>query len=115
MTIDPRVIRASMGDDPELIREAAADFLPAAHADVAIITQAVSAREAEGVRIGSHRLKGSAAIFGAHDLRHICAELESAARDTDWNYIDALMPKLATRLVEVEQALDEFLGRISTE
>jgi len=115
MIIDSRVIRASMGNDPEFICEAAADFLSGARTDIANITQAISTTDTEGVRAGSHRLKGAAAIFGANDLKHVCAELESAARDINWGFIGVLMPKLATTMGEVEIAIEEFLKRISTD
>jgi HPt (histidine-containing phosphotransfer) domain-containing protein len=121
MIIDPRVIYASMGHDPKFIREAAADFLSGARADIANITQAISATDTEGVRVGSHRVKGASAIFGANDLNHVCTELESAfvqswhesaARDIDWNKIQALMPKLILCMGEVEVAIEEFLERL---
>ena len=112
MIIDSRVIRTSMGDDPKFIREAAAAFLSGARADIASITQAISTTDAEGVRVGSHRIKGASAIFGANDLKHVCIELESAARDMNWDNIQALMPKLATMLGEVEVAIDDFLERM---
>src|SRR6266704_7135823 len=105
MIIDSRVIRASMGNDPKFIREAAEDFLSGARIDIANITHAVSATDMEGVRAGSHRLKGAAATFGANDLKHVCAELESAARGINWDFIHALMPKLTTTMGEVEVAI----------
>ena len=112
MIIDSRVIRASMGNDPNFIREAAVDFLSSARADIANINQAISATDAEGVRVGSHTVKGASAIFGANDLNQVCTELESAARDIDWNKIQALMPKLILCMGEVEVAIEEFLARI---
>jgi HPt (histidine-containing phosphotransfer) domain-containing protein len=112
MIIDPRVIRASMGDDPQFIREAAADFLPGAYTDIDNISQAINATDAEGVRVGSHRLLGSAAMFGASDLKHVCTALESAARDIDWGFIRAVVPKLAASMAEVEVAIEEFWKRI---
>ena len=87
-----------MGDDPKFIRDAAVGFLSAARADIENITRAVGGRVAEGVRVGNHSLKGSAPISGANDLKHVCTELESAARDINWDLIRALMPKLTTML-----------------
>jgi hypothetical protein len=49
MTIDRNVIVASMSDDPETICECAAEFVPCAQADVATITAAVTAEDAEAV------------------------------------------------------------------
>src|ERR1043165_1003440 len=115
MIIDSRVIRASIGDDLQFLREAAADFVPAAHADIAIISRAVSEHDAEGVRTESHKLRGSAAIFGAHDLRRICLELESAAEQSHWESIRALVTRLVTSMEEVEVALEEFLKRVSSQ
>lgn len=101
-----------MGDDPNFIRETAVEFLSGVRADIANITQAISATDADGVRAGSHRVRGASAIFGANELKQVCTELESAARDIDWNSIQALMPKLILRMGEVEVAIEEFLARM---
>ena len=112
MIIDSRVIRATIGDDPTLIREAATDFLSSSGADMASITKAISASDAEGVRVASHSIKGASGIFGASELKHLCTELESAARDSNWSSIQALVPKLAIMLGEVEVAIGDYLERM---
>ncbi len=98
MIIDSRVIRASMGNDPKFIREAAADFLSGARTDIANITQAISATDTEEVRAGSHRLKGAAAIFGANDLKHVCAEPSTAVSRGRQDHSEARARRLSSRL-----------------
>src|SRR6266404_1393422 len=93
MIIDSRVIRASMGNDLKFIREAAADFLSGARTDIANITQAISATDTEEVRAGSHRLKGAAAIFGANDLKHVCAEPSTAVSRGRQDHSEARAPR----------------------
>jgi len=112
MIIDSRIIRATLGDDQALIREAATDFLSSARADMARIRKAMSASDAEGVWGGSHSIKGASGMFGASELKHLCTELESAARDNNWNGIRALVPKLAIMLREVEVGIGDYLERM---
>jgi HPt (histidine-containing phosphotransfer) domain-containing protein len=109
MIIDRNVIVASMSDDPETICECVAEFVPCARADVAAIAAAVTAGDAETIWQMSHRLKGGAALFGAHELKRTCGELESAANSSDWRTIRELAPKLASFLAEVEQAIGLFV------
>lgn len=109
MSIDPKVMRAVVGDDSAAIRELVEDFLPAARSDVAAIAQAANRLEAVGVHFASHRLKGSAALLGAHDLKEVCAQLESAGRMGNWGLIRGLLANLERRLRDVEVAAGEFL------
>jgi HPt (histidine-containing phosphotransfer) domain-containing protein len=113
MTIDHDVIVASMSDDPATIRECAAEFAPCARADVCAINTAVAAEDAEAVRHMSHRLKGSAALFGAYELQRTCGDLESAAKEPNWTTIRILAPRLAPLLAEVELAIDAFVKQLS--
>jgi HPt (histidine-containing phosphotransfer) domain-containing protein len=57
----------------------------------------------------SHRFKGGAALFGAHELKRTCGDLELAANSSDWHRIRQLAPKLASLLAEVEQAIGLFV------
>jgi HPt (histidine-containing phosphotransfer) domain-containing protein len=115
MIIDPAVIRAVVGDDRVAIRELVEDFLPAAHADVAAITQAANRLEAVGVSFASHRLKGSAALLGARYLKEVCAQLESAGRMGNWEIIRDLLANLDRRMQEVDLAVGAFLRQIEKE
>jgi HPt (histidine-containing phosphotransfer) domain-containing protein len=112
MSIDRKVIIASMSEDPETICECVAEFAPSARADLTAITMAVAARNAKSVQQASHSLKGSAALLGAYELQRRCDELERSAEGCDWTLIQALASKVAPVLMEVEQALDTFVKQL---
>ena len=111
--IDREVMRAVVGNDAQLIRELAAEFLPGARAGVGEVAEAAAGREAEAVRAMSHRLKGACALVGARHLIALCIELEGAAKAGNWPLIHELAGRLDGRLGEVEVAIKAFLAEIA--
>jgi HPt (histidine-containing phosphotransfer) domain-containing protein len=109
MTIDHKVIWATIGNDLEAIRECAGEFVAVARTTVAEIARAAENLDLEAVRSASHSLKGSAALFGAHDLKLTCSCLETGGRDADWPAIHDLMHRLPPLLTKVEAGLADFL------
>jgi HPt (histidine-containing phosphotransfer) domain-containing protein len=107
--LDANVMRATVGDDPETIRELVQEFVPAARADVAEIHAAIANAEAERVRSASHKLKGSCGLVGARELVDTCRKLESAGDKADWPAIGALAAGLDRLLREVEIAAEKYL------
>ena len=107
--IDPSVMRATVGDDPEFIRELVQEFVPAARSDVAEIHAAVGGAEAERVRATSHKLKGSSALVGARRLVELCRQLEVAGDKADWPAIGALAAGLDGLLQDIEIAAEAYL------
>src|SRR5215475_8756640 len=83
VALDPNVMRATVGDDPEIIRELVQEFVPAARSDIAEIHAAVTSAEAERVRSLSHKLKGSSGLVGARELVELCKKLEAAGNVAD--------------------------------
>lgn len=112
MSIDRKVIAASMSEDPATICECVAEFAPSARADFAAIAEAVETRRAESVRQASHSLKGSAALLGAYELQSTCGELERAADGPDWTIIQSLASKVGPLLAEVEQAIEKLMKQL---
>jgi HPt (histidine-containing phosphotransfer) domain-containing protein len=113
--IDPQVMRAVMGNDPGLIRELAAEFLPGARAGIGEIVEAVASHAAEAVRAASHKLKGACALVGARHLIALCIGLEGATRAGDWLLIGELAGQLDGCMREVEGAIAAFLAGIVKE
>ncbi len=101
-----------MTSDPETISECAAEFVPSARADVEAIVAAAGAGDADALWRVSHRLKGSAALFGAQALKQACGDLETAAGVSDWQAVGRIVPKLGALLADVEQALTAFIHRL---
>jgi HPt (histidine-containing phosphotransfer) domain-containing protein len=113
--IDPKVMRAVMADDPVLIRELAAEFLPGARAGIEEVVEAVAGHAAEAVRAASHKLRGACALVGARHLIALCARLEGAAKAGDWPLIGELAGQLDGRMRAVEAAIAAFLAEIAEE
>ena len=107
--LDAAVMRATVGDDPETIRELVQEFVPAARADIADIHAAIGSADAERVRSASHKLKGSSGLVGARELVEICRKLESAGDKADWPAIGTLAAGLDRLLREIEIAAEEYL------
>jgi HPt (histidine-containing phosphotransfer) domain-containing protein len=107
--MDGAVLRRTLGDDPELIREVVAEFIPAAHIGIAEIRAAVASAVSDQVRQASHKLKGSGCVVGAHHLVEVCGQLEAAGRSGNWPAIEALVPQLDRLMSEIELAAQAFL------
>ena len=102
-------MRASVGDDPEIIRELVEEFVPAARSEIAEIHAAVGSAQAERVRSASHKLKGSSGLVGARRLVEVCGKLEAAGNIGDWPAIGALAGCLDRLMREIEVAAKAYL------
>jgi HPt (histidine-containing phosphotransfer) domain-containing protein len=107
--LDPEVMRATVGDDPEIIRELVREFVPAAWSDIAEINAAVTNAEAERVRLTSHKLKGSSGLVGARELVELCRKLEAAGNIADWPAIGTLAAGLDRLMRDIEVAARPYL------
>jgi HPt (histidine-containing phosphotransfer) domain-containing protein len=107
--LDPMVMRASVGDDPEIIRELVQEFVPAARSEIAEIHAAVGSAQADRVRSASHKLKGSSGLVGARRLVEICGKLEAAGNVGDWPAIGDLAACLDRLMREIEVAAETYL------
>jgi HPt (histidine-containing phosphotransfer) domain-containing protein len=109
--LDPVVMRATVGDDPEIIRELVQEFVPAARSDIAEIHAAVTNAEAERVRSASHKLKGSSGLVGARKLVEVCKKLEAAGNSADWPAIGSLAAGLDRLMQDIEIAAEPYLEK----
>jgi two-component system sensor histidine kinase/response regulator len=107
--LDPTIMRATVGDDPEIIRELVQEFVPAARSDIAEIHAAVGSAEAERVRSASHKLKGSSGLVGARRMVEVCRMLEAAGDLGDWSAIGVLAAGLDHLMREIEVAAEPYL------
>ncbi len=104
-------MRATVGDDPDVIRELVQEFVPAARLEIAEIHAAVGSAQAERVRTASHKLKGSSGLVGARRLFEVCGKLEAAGNAGDWSAIGNLAPCLDLLMHEIEVAAEAYLRR----
>jgi len=105
---DPSYLKATFGDDPELIKEILNDYVKPATAIVEEIESAFGRRDAAAVGAAAHKLKSSSRAVGADALADLCAALESAGKADDWNGIETGVPKLRGLLETVIGHIREF-------
>jgi signal transduction histidine kinase/CheY-like chemotaxis protein/HPt (histidine-containing phosphotransfer) domain-containing protein len=101
--IDPSALTAMFGDDPDLHKEILNDFLEPSRNIITEIKTGWEKRSAEAVKQASHKLKSSAKSVGATNLADLCATLEVAGKEDDWETIDSGAPDLDQLMEKVEQ------------
>ena len=104
--VDPAALAKLVGDDPAVIASFLKQFVPQAQAILADLDEAYTARDADGVRFHSHKLKSSSRSIGAMDLGELCANLEMAGRNAAWPEIERLHPRLDTAMAAVVAYID---------
>ncbi len=106
--IDPNALKSIFGDDDEVLKEILNDFVGPATANAEEIATAVSNQSAGAVGAAAHKLKSSSRSVGANELADICAALELAGREGNWEVINAS----AERLPAVMQQVLEHIGAL---
>ena len=82
--IDPEFVYEVFGTDPGEVSEMLDMFSCTMEKHVEEIQSQVSGRaDAESIRISAHKIKGSAASFGAERLRTVASDLEEACKVND--------------------------------
>ncbi len=106
--IDPAALKSVFGDDEETFKEILADFVQPAHSNVAEILSAYEASSADDVAKAAHKLKSSSRAVGATDLSEICAALESAGKEGDWESIKAAAANIEGAFSRVVKYIDQI-------
>ncbi len=89
-------------------------FLHEAPAQLAALQEAVAQGDALRVEEMAHRLKGSAAQFGAMRMSRTCAALQETGHRADLGRAAAQMADLEREFVRVRTALESMLQEAST-
>ncbi len=101
-------------DDPQAgtsyVDRVMTSFLGRADGELADITAAAAAGDAERVGALAHRLVGSALNLGAVPLGEAAREVEDHARAGAMSAVDAALPALAERLADTLDAMRAYLG-----
>ena len=108
--LDLAVLRALVGDDPQIVDELLADYAAAARDLAAGIHEAFVAGDLGRIATGAHQLKSSSRAVGALALGEVCAELEMTSRAGAAD--DAVRPwidRFANELVRVQACLQAAL------
>lgn len=99
--IDERPLKNMFGDDPVTFREILNDFIAPTQKIINEIKAGWEKQSAGEIEMAAHKLKSSAKSVGAYELGNICATLEKAALEKDWDTINNLVGKLDPEMDEV--------------
>ena len=106
LALDVRVLKALVGNEPQVIREFLRDFRVSAGQALTQMRAACQARQATEVGALAHRLKSSARSVGALALGELCAQLEQAGLAGRLDALADLWPRLETEMALVDEILD---------
>jgi len=108
VSVDVSVLKALVGDDPEMIRELLHDFRRSATGIAAELRTAYAAGQARASGAAAHKLKSSARAVGALVLGELCEEIEQAGKAGQVEALTTLLPRFEAEMA----AVDEYLGSL---
>ena len=106
--IDSTALTDVFGDDPELFKEILGEFVAPARENIDEIKSAWTSRSAGEVKAAAHKLKSSARTVGAMQLAELCLALETAGRESDWQFIDAQAQRLDPLFAQVADYVERL-------
>jgi HPt (histidine-containing phosphotransfer) domain-containing protein len=101
---------ARFGGDSEFFRELAGFFLEDAPILYSELCESAKARNASGVRMKAHALKGLVAGCGGVRAAHAAQKVETAGEEGDLSRISDLVAELGEELESLKQAHREYRG-----
>ena len=103
--VDVNVLKALVGDDPEVIREFLRDFRISAAKIGVELKAACGNGQAAQAGAQAHKLKSSARAVGALLLGELCAEMEQAGDAGQAEALTSLLPRFVAELAVVDECL----------
>ena len=114
-SINPKVIdelRALQNSgSPGFLVELIELFLREAATHVSTLRESLDRRDARTFERSAHTLKGSCGNLGAQAMSRICADLQAAGQDADWDRAAALLTGLEQEFRTVRIELESEKGR----
>ncbi|MFN3234584.1 MAG: ATP-binding protein [Gammaproteobacteria bacterium] len=92
--IDMNIVKKYVGDNKDIQKQMFGKFIETMDEVLRDIGQAYDSKSADDVRFHSHKLKSSSKAMGAMLLSEICLEIETAAKTSEWQVMDAAKLKL---------------------
>jgi PAS domain S-box-containing protein len=103
--VDVSVLKALVGDSPEVISEFLHDFRISAIEIMAELKIAYAAGQAAQVSALAHKLKSSARSVGALGLGDLCDEIEQTGKAGQIEVLAALLPRFEAEMAAVNEYL----------
>jgi two-component system sensor histidine kinase/response regulator len=109
--LDENALLARYDDDVDLIKEIAELFISDLPTRMSEIKKAITDRDARGLQLAAHSLKGSVGNFNASQAFAAAQALESAGRDGDLSEVEDSLSDLETSVHVFQRGLSEFITR----
>jgi PAS domain S-box-containing protein len=103
--VDVNVLKALVGDDPEIIADFLQDFHLSAIKIAAELTAACADGQAAQVSAAAHKLKSSARSVGALALGDLSGEIEQAGKADQVEVLATLLPRFEAEMAAVSKYL----------
>jgi len=106
--VDAATIEA-LAEDGSLLRELRDLFVNEAPEQLHRMDDGHRQGDAKAVALAAHRLKGTAATFGAEEMRRLCMEIEGLARGGSLDGVQSMIQQLGTECDRLRLALDQAI------
>ncbi len=109
-SLDLKVLRGLVGDEPDVLVEFLQDFGGNASRLMGELRRALSENNLKAAQASAHSFKSSARAMGALTLGDLCEHLERSAIDLQSLEVSLIMTELELELEAVERSRRELLG-----
>jgi HPt (histidine-containing phosphotransfer) domain-containing protein len=96
--------------DPGFLSDLVTMYLNDLPEQLALLRGSRKAKDAGTLRAKAHRLKGASSNLGAAALARLLQQLEQAARDADWDAVEAIWPLVEPTVEAAARALRELVA-----
>jgi HPt (histidine-containing phosphotransfer) domain-containing protein len=107
--IDRTVLLGNLDGDQELLRQLVQTFTADSPKQMTNMRTAIERRDAEGLRLAAHSLKGSVGNFVAMGAFELAQKLENAGRQGDFVMAAGLFNELEAELTRVNEELHRLV------
>jgi len=108
MKFDEKELNMMFGDDPEIFHEIFGDFEDTYKQMLQEVETAINDKNADGLQISAHTLKGVLATFCSTVAKDIAFELEEQGRDGNFDGVEEKYTSMATEVAELISQLKTF-------
>lgn len=108
--IDLTFLTEVFGDDKDAIFDILRGFVPPSLECRNEVERGLEMEALDRIAGSTHKLKSAARSVGANSLAEICAKMESASKNGDWDPVKELAPMLSQNLDEVVSYIEGLQG-----
>ncbi len=107
--LDPAILRELVGGDPDMVLEFLEAYATSARRTADEILDAIAREDWSGASGAAHKLKSASRSVGANALGELCATMETLARASDANAMQALLPRFEPLVLDTLRLVSQTL------